>query len=1480
MCDCHRRPKALGSQSRPAQDHRSLWLVFYNPNCLPSAEPEVASDDWLVAFDRQRASRDRAAEEAAQAAVRALLATRISEARASEHGSGTGTAGAAKAARRRQRAAASRAEREGAAKRARPAAAAAATPRRDASLHAMTGRPGALGGADAGGEAEDDDLLLADVVEAPADDRACTAAAAGGAAAGAAAGAGAGLGVGGDGSWAGGGLSTGQLAASMRAENAREAQSQRRADAKTAAAASAAAAAAVAAARDAASASPPGASHAADLASYAAERARAAAEQALEGYAATPKLYFASRTHSQLAQFVAEVGKTSLAARLRVVVLGSRRTLCVNEEVAALGTDARINERCSELQEQRSAGAATAAAAAASVVGTAAAAVAAAAGGGSSAASAARSHAVLPPDGAPAAKRARALSDASVHAGHPPIARDASGSPGHTSSSGHPAAGVGGEAAAAPCAATPRGAARGCPFMADGAAQDAFKWRLLAQPADIEDALVLGDALGTCPYYGSRKALQYADVVALPYSLLLQQASRDALGLDLTGAIVVVDEAHNLVDTINATHSCTAGLPQLNALLLALRAYFTRYCARLSTRNRVQLSQLMDVLEKLGRMLTAAAARASAAATGLSPGEPPLASPLALAAGGVYSHGATPALGGAAASTGAAASVGALASPPRIFKLGELLRSAHIDHVDLFRLLRYVAAAGLMRKLRGFVERGLADGAPRVGASTSGSGGGGAGGGAVIAGAAVTAATADVVPGAGAPFSAPSAASASASAMGHGAAIAGMYTALSFLTALGNADGDCRITIHPGAGRGGGDADGARGSGGGPAGPHFKFLMLNPAVHFRPIVDAARSVILAGGTMQPIAGLVSQLFAHVPPARLTTFSCGHVIPADSLLGIAADAGPTGVPLNFRFDSRASTALLDELGRVLLNAAATVPAGMVVFLPSYEYERRIWEHWSRAPAGAAGATAGAAPTASATDSARGGSSVLAAAAARSASLPGGGTGGAGAAHAGSGHSVKGTHAPPTPDGLDGYGEADFHPGSVLAQLARRKRLFREPRSAGDMDTVLRAYSAAATSTVAAPGLSIAAAGGAGSGGGCCPIPVATAGCRPALHDAASTQAGHLPALTSLTPPASPATRLNTATTAGTAYPARVVAAVVPGTPSAPLQTPVSAPQLRNGGSGDWCAATPTAAVAAAGRPCSGTTATAHLPAVALASPAPAVAAGPGLRGALLFAVVGGKMSEGINFSDDLARCVAVVGLPFPNAADPELRERMAYLDARQAQAACTAAATSRARAASATGSSASAFNAGHGSQVARPSASPGGTPCGGATLAGGSLAIAAAGIAVQPSEVAGNSAGYRGGLPAGALRRPSGVDGGAVAATGSGAAVAPAPAVAPSATAGREYYESLCMRAVNQSIGRAIRHASDHAAILLLDQRYSTPRIRSKLPAWIEHRVVHCSSWGAAVGQLGRFYRHQRELKAAVDAAARAPGGETVAASAS
>lgn len=45
-----------------------------------------------------------------------------------------------------------------------------------------------------------------------------------------------------------------------------------------------------------------------------------------------------------------------------------------------------------------------------------------------------------------------------------------------------------------------------------------------------------------------------------------------------------------------------------------------------------------------------------------------------------------------------------------------------------------------------------------------------------------------------------------------------------------------------------------------------------------------------------------------------------------------------------------------------------------------------------------------------------------------------------------------------------------------------------------------------------------------------------------------------------------------------------------------------------------------------------------------------------------------------------------------------------------------------------------------------------------------------------------------------------------------------PPPPPPAETGREYYSNLCMKAVNQCVGRVIRHRADWAAVLLVDTR--------------------------------------------------------------
>ena len=66
------------------------------------------------------------------------------------------------------------------------------------------------------------------------------------------------------------------------------------------------------------------------------------------------KIYFCSRTHSQLSQFVREVIKSPYGDDIRVVSLGSRQNLCVNSAVTRLKALSLMNEVCLDMQKKKS----------------------------------------------------------------------------------------------------------------------------------------------------------------------------------------------------------------------------------------------------------------------------------------------------------------------------------------------------------------------------------------------------------------------------------------------------------------------------------------------------------------------------------------------------------------------------------------------------------------------------------------------------------------------------------------------------------------------------------------------------------------------------------------------------------------------------------------------------------------------------------------------------------------------------------------------------------------------------------------------------------------------------------------------------------------------------------------------------------------------------------------------------------------------
>jgi Rad3-related DNA helicase len=53
----------------------------------------------------------------------------------------------------------------------------------------------------------------------------------------------------------------------------------------------------------------------------------------------------------------------------------------------------------------------------------------------------------------------------------------------------------------------------------------------------------------------------------------------------------------------------------------------------------------------------------------------------------------------------------------------------------------------------------------------------------------------------------------------------------------------------------------------------------------------------------------------------------------------------------------------------------------------------------------------------------------------------------------------------------------------------------------------------------------------------------------------------------------------------------------------------------------------------------------------------------ITGAVMMGVCRGKLSEGIDFSDEAARCVVVFGIPYPNYADVKVVVKRQYLDER-------------------------------------------------------------------------------------------------------------------------------------------------------------------------------------------------------------------------
>ncbi|KAM9065972.1 regulator of telomere elongation helicase 1 isoform X3 [Sarcophilus harrisii] len=100
--------------------------------------------------------------------------------------------------------------------------------------------------------------------------------------------------------------------------------------------------------------------------------------------------------------------------------------------------------------------------------------------------------------------------------------------------------------------------------------------------------------------------------------------------------------------------------------------------------------------------------------------------------------------------------------------------------------------------------------------------------------------------------------------------------------------------------------------------------------------------------------------------------------------------------------------------------------------------------------------------------------------------------------------------------------------------------------------------------------------------------------------------------------------------------------------------------------------------------------------------------------------------------------------------------------------------------------------------------------------------------------------------------------------------------------GHEWYRQQASRAVNQAIGRVIRHRQDFGAIFLCDHRFTNNDARAQLPSWVRPYVKVYDNFGHIIRDAAQFFRvAQKIMPVPISRVPQSPcGGEAAAAASS
>jgi chromosome transmission fidelity protein 1 len=115
---------------------------------------------------------------------------------------------------------------------------------------------------------------------------------------------------------------------------------------------------------------------------------------------------------------------------------------------------------------------------------------------------------------------------------------------------------------------------------------------LFDQPLDIEDTAKILAEHKVCPYYSARSNSNFAQILCVPYNMIVNNSMRESLKIDLKNSILVFDEAHNLMDNIIQNYNHRITYRELFESCLKIKDYINKYKSRLRAKNVFKLEQI------------------------------------------------------------------------------------------------------------------------------------------------------------------------------------------------------------------------------------------------------------------------------------------------------------------------------------------------------------------------------------------------------------------------------------------------------------------------------------------------------------------------------------------------------------------------------------------------------------------------------------------------------------------------------------------------------------------------------------------------------------------------------------------------------------------------------------------------------------------------------------------------------------------------